>query len=222
MSNAITTWFKNNCVLLSDKFSLGNLSPFYSNTSYWMMEESKVEELFKVAAEEAKYFHRCEDLYGERNVLTTPYGLVRIVATIKDEDVFEFKGLKILKMEFPREFMVDYRSKFVTQIKGLTTEGLVKIHEDWVAEEAKKKAISETYSKRKTDLNAELLSLSTDVEWPAMVQTMFSFDHSYNYSDDGNYWSSAYFRRESIIASVKRFGQDGESLMRRIANVVLN
>ena len=219
MSNAITTWFKNNCVLLSDSFSLGNFSPFYSNTSYWMMEESKVEELFKVAAEEAKYFHRCEDLYGVRNLLTTPYGLVRIVATIKDEDVFEFKGLKILKMEFPREFVVDYRSKFVTQIKGLTTEGLVKIHEDWVAEEAKKKAISETYSKRKTDLNAELLSLSTDVEWPAMVQTMFSFDHSYNYSDDGKYWSSADARRESIIASVKRFGQDGESLMRRIANL---
>ena len=221
MSNAITTWFKNNCVLLSDKFSLGNFSPFYSNTSYWMMEESKVEELFKVAAEEAKYFHRCEDFFGVRN-LSTPYGLVRIVATIKDEDVFEFKGLKILKMEFPREFVVDYRSKFVTQIKGLTTEGLVKIHEDWVAEEAKKKAISEAYSKRKTDLNAELLSLSTDVDWPAMVQTMFNFDHSYNYSDDGKYWSSANARRESIIASVKRFGQDGESLMRRIANVVLN
>ena len=222
MSNAITTWFKNNCVLLSDKFSLGNFSPFYSNTSYWMLEQGKVEELFKVAAEEAKYFHRCEDLYGERNVLTTPYGLVRIVALIKDEDVFEFKGLKILKMEFPREFMVDSRSKFVTQIKGLTTEGLVKIHEDWVAEEAKKKAISETYSKRKTDLNAELLSLSTDVEWPAMVQTMFSFDHSYNYSDDGKYWRTANACRESIIASVKRFGQDGESLMRRIANVVLS
>ena len=221
MSNAIITWFRNNCVLLSDSFTFDNFSPFYSNTSYWMMEESKVEELFKVAAEEAKYFHRWQDFYGLRN-LTTPYGLVRIVATIKDEDVFEFKGLKILKMEFPREFMVDYRSKFVTQIKGLTTEGLVKIHEDWVAEEAKKKAISETYSKRKTDLNAELLSLSTDVEWPAMVQTMFNFDHSYNYSDDGNYWSSAYFRRESIIASVKRFGQDGESLMRRIANVVLS
>ena len=221
MSNAITTWFKDNCVLLSDIFSLGNFNPFYSNTSYWMLEQGKVEELFKVAAEEAKYFHRCEDLYGVLN-LTTPYGLVRIVAFIKDEDVFEFKGLKILKMEFPREFMVDYRSKFVTQIKGLTTEGLVKIHEDWVAEEAKKKAISEAYSKRKADLHAELLSLSTDVEWPAMVQTMFNFDHSYNYSDDGNYWSSAYFRRESIIASVKRFGQDGESLMRRIANVVLS
>ena len=221
MSNAITTWFKNNCVLLSDNFSLGNFSPFYSKTSYWMMEEGKVEELFKVAAEEAKYFHRCEDFYGLRN-LTTPYGLVRIVATIKDEDVFEFKGLKILKMEFPREFMVDSRSKFVTQIKGLTTEGLVKIHEDWVAEEAKKKAISETYSKRKTDLNAELLSLSTDVEWPAMVQTMFSFDHSYNYSDDGKYWSSTNARRESIIASVKRFGQDGDVLLRRIANVVLS
>ena len=221
MSNAITTWFKNNCVLLSDKFSLGNFSPFYSNTSYWMLEQGKVEELFKVAAEEAKYFHRCVDLYGVRN-LTTPYGLVRIVAFIKDEDVFEFKGLKILKMEFPREFMVDSRSKFVTQIKGLTTGKLVKIHEDWVAEEAKKKAISEAYSKRKADLHAELLSLSTDVEWPAMVQTMFNFDHSYNYSDDGNYWSSAYFRRESIIASVKKFGQDGESLMRRIANVVLS
>ena len=221
MSNAITSWFKNNCVLLSDSFSLGNFSPFYSNTSYWMMEESKVEELFKVTAEEAKYFHRCVDFFGTHN-LTTPYGLVRIVATIKDEDVFEFKGLKILKMEFPREFVVDYRSKFVTQIKGLTTEGLVKIHEDWVAEEAKKKAISETYSKRKTDLNAELLSLSTDVEWPAMVQAMFNFDHSYNYSDGGKYWSSADARRESIIASVKRFGQDGESLMRRIANVVLN
>ena len=221
MSNAITTWFKNNCVLLSDKFSLGNFSPFYSNTSYWMMEESKVEELFKVAAEKAKYFHRCEDLYGVRN-LTTPYGFVRIVATIKDEDVFEFKGLKILKMEFPREFMVDYRSKFVTQIKGLTTEGLVKIHEDWVAEYAKKKAISEAYSKRRADLHAEVLSLSTDVEWPTMVQAMFNFDHSYNYSDDGKYWSSAYFRRDRIIASVKRFGQDGESLMRRIANVVLS
>ncbi len=222
MSNAITTWFKNNCVLLSDYFSLGNFSPFYSNTSYWMLEKGKVEELFKVAAEEAKYFHRCEDLYGVRNLLTTPYGLVRIVAFIKDEDVFEFKGLKILKMEFPREFMVDYRSKFVTQIKGLTTEGLVKIHEDWVAEEAKKKAISEAYSKRKADLHAELLSLSTDVEWPAMVQTMFSFDHSYNYSDDGKYWSSTNARRESIIASVKRFGQDGDVLLRRIANVVLN
>ena len=222
MSNAITTWFKNNCVLLSDNFSLGNFSPFYSNTSYWMLEQGKVEELFKVAAEEAKYFHRCEDLYGVRNLLTTPYGLVRIVATIKDEDVFEFKGLKILKMEFPREFMVDYRSKFVTQIKGLTTEGLVKIHEDWVAEEAKKKAKSEAYSKRKADLHAELLSLSTDVEWPAMVQTMFSFDHSYNYSDDGKYWSSTNARRESIIASVKRFGQDGDVLLRRIANVVLN
>lgn len=222
MSNAITTWFKNNCVLLSDKFSLGNFSPFYSNTSYWMLEQGKVEELFKVAAEEAKYFHRCEDLYGVRNLLTTPYGLVRIVAFIKDEDVFEFKGLKILKMEFPREFMVDYRSKFVTQIKGLTTEGLVKIHEDWVAEEAKKKAKSEAYSKRKADLHAELLSLSTDVEWPAMVQTMFSFDHSYNYSDDGKYWSSTNARRESIIASVKRFGQDGDVLLRRIANVVLN
>lgn len=222
MSNAITTWFKNNCVLLSDNFSLGNFSPFYSNTSYWMLEQGKVEELFKVAAEEAKYFHRCEDLYGVRNFLTTPYGLVRIVATIKDEDVFEFKGLKILKMEFPREFMVDYRSKFVTQIKGLTTEGLVKIHEDWVAEEAKKKAKSEAYSKRKADLHAELLSLSTDVEWPAMVQTMFSFDHSYNYSDDGKYWSSTNARRESIIASVKRFGQDGDVLLRRIANVVLN
>lgn len=222
MSNAITTWFKNNCVLLSDKFSLGNFSPFYSNTSYWMLEQGKVEELFKVAAEEAKYFHRCEDLYGVRNLLTTPYGLVRIVAFIKDEDVFEFKGLKILKMEFPREFMVDYRSKFVTQIKGLTTEGLVKIHEDWVAEEAKKKAISEAYSKRKADLHAELLSLSTDVEWSAMVQTMFNFDHSYNYSDDGKYWSSTNARRESIIASVKRFGQDGDVLLRRIANVVLN
>ena len=218
MSNAITTWFKNNCVLLSDNFSLGNFSPFYSNSSYWMLEKGKVEELFKVAAEEAKYFHRCEDFYGLHN-LTTPYGLVRIVATIKDEDVFEFKGLKILKMEFPREFMVDSRSKFVTQIKGLTTEGLVKIHEDWVAEEAKKKAKSEAYSKRKADLHAELLSLSTDVEWPAMVQTMFSFDHSYNYSDDGKYWSSTNARRESIIASVKRFGQDGESLMRRIANL---
>ena len=222
MSNAITTWFRNNCVLISDRFSFGNFRPFYSNTSYWMMEESKVEELFKVAAEEAKYFHRCEDLYGERNVLTTPYGLVRIVALIKDEDVFEFKGLKILKMEFPREFMVDYRSKFVTQIKGLTTEGLVKIHEDWVADIANKKAISEAYSKRKADLHAEVLSLSTDVEWPAMVQAMFNFDHSYNYSDDGKYWSSPDARRESIIASVKRFGQDGESLMRRIANVALS
>lgn len=221
MSNAIMSWFRNNCVLISDSFSFGNFSPFYSDTSYWMMEESKIEELFKVAAEKAKYFHLCEDFYGLRN-LTTPYGFVRIVATIKDEDVFEFKGLKILKMEFPREFMVDYRSKYVTQIKGLTTEGLVKIHEDWVAEEAKKKAISEAYLKRKADLRAELLSLSTDVEWPAMVQTMFNFDHSYNYSDDGNYWSSAYFRRESIIASVKKFGQDGESLMRRIANVVLS
>ena len=221
MSNAITTWFKNNCVLLSDNFSLGNFSPFYSNTRYWMMEESKVEELFKVAAEEAKYFHRCVDFFGTHN-LTTPYGLVRIVATIKDEDVFEFKGLKILKMEIPREFMVDSRSKFVTQIKGLTTEGLVKIHEDWVAEKAKKKAISEAYSKRKADLHAELLSLSTDVEWPAMVQTMFSFDHSYNYSDDGKYWSSTNARRESIIASVKRFGQDGDVLLRRIANVVLS
>ena len=221
MSNAIITWFRNNCVLISDSFSFGNFSPFYSKTSYWMMEESKVEELFKVAAEEAKYFHRCVDFFGTHN-LTTPYGLVRIVATIKDEDVFEFKGLKILKMEFPREFMVDSRSKFVTQIKGLTTEGLVKIHEEWVAEEAKKKAKSEAYSKRKADLHAELLNLSTDVEWPAMVQTMFSFDHSYNYSDDGKYWSSTNARRESIIASVKKFGQDGESLMRRIANVVLS
>lgn len=221
MSNAITTWFKNNCVLLSDNFSLGNFSPFYSNSSYWMLEKGKVEELFKVAAEEAKYFHRCEDFDGLHN-LTTPYGLVRIVATIKDEDVFEFKGLKILKMEFPREFMVDSRSKFVTQIKGLTTEGLVKIHEEWVAEEAKKKAKSEAYSKRKADLHAELLNLSTDVEWPAMVQTMFSFDHSYNYSDDGKYWRTANACRESIIASVKRFGQDGDVLLRRIANVVLN
>ena len=221
MSNAITTWFKNNCVLLSDSFSLGNFSPFYSNTSYWMLEQGKVEELFKVAAEEAKYFHHCVDFFGTHN-LTTPYGLVRIVATIKDEDVFEFKGLKILKMEFPREFMVDYRSKFVTQIKGLTTEGLVKIHEDWVAEEAKKKAISEAYSKRRADLHAEVLSLSTDVEWPTMVQAMFNFDHSYNYSDDGKYWSSTNARRESIIASVKRFGQDGDVLLRRIANVVLS
>ncbi len=224
MLSNLQQWYANNLILVSSHYSFGAFNAFYSNQTLWIINPKDIEE-FKRQNEAANERYNLGTTKEGQEYITSTYGLILVGEVDNKTDTFTYDAYKVLKVELS-ESLGYLSGHFKNNMGDQSTEKLMAAHVEKVKQraeqEAKKKAISEAYSKRKADLHAELLSLSTDVEWPAMVQTMFSFDHSYNYSDDGKYWSSTNARRESINASVKRFGQDGDVLLRRIAHVVLN
>ena len=214
-------WIFENAVLISAQVYNNKFSFYQPENVLWLVEKKLVPEFLKIIKDHKDSYHQCKS-YGVLFQFITPYGCVKIVDHIEPSNVVQLSAVKFIKLEEPRELYVAPTSRLVTQLKGATTEALVKKDEELVKKKLDYQNKVERYINKLTAMKSRLLKDSNSPALNEAIKETFTFDHSYGYSDDIGVYRDAKKRREQIETRITDLGGDGPAIMKEVIETYLS
>lgn len=219
---SVQEWIFENAVLVSTPVYKGcEFNLYQPENVLWLVEKELVPEFLMIIKDHKDSYHQCKS-YGVLFQFITPYGCVKIVDFIDPSNVVHLSNVKFIKLEVPRELYAAPTSRLVTQLKGVTTEAIVKKNEELVKEKLEYQNKVERYTKELTAMKNRLLKDSNSPALNEAIKETFTFDHSYGYSDDIGVYRDAKQKRKEIEDRISDLGGDGPAIMKEVIETYLS